>query len=141
MSAVLTRRKRNGPSAAAPPAPVNPLIPPVVPVGSRPGPNPGPGDGRVGILQPLGRHRRAAPGNAAGGLDPQAPRASTGRRARLPAPRGGRGRSECVGLPDARRTTPYGTRRPARMRSRARGGWRRRPERLPEDRVAATPSG
>ena len=98
----------------------------------RPGPNPGPGsDGRVGILQPLGRHRRAAPGNAAGGLDPQAPRASTGRRARLPAPRGGRGRSECVGLPDASHRRPTGRGGRRGMRSRARGGWRRRPREAP----------
>ena len=35
-TSVLTRRKRNGPSAAPPPAPVNPLIPPVAPVGIGP---------------------------------------------------------------------------------------------------------
>ena len=39
-TSVLTRRKRNGPSAAAPPAPVNPLIPPVVPVGLGPAQTP-----------------------------------------------------------------------------------------------------
>ena len=39
-TSVLTRRKRNGPSAAAPPAPANPLIPPVVPVGLGPAQTP-----------------------------------------------------------------------------------------------------
>ena len=42
-TSVLTRRKRNGPSAAPPQAPANPLIPPVVPVGLGPAQTPAQG--------------------------------------------------------------------------------------------------
>ena len=42
-TSVLTRRKRNGPSAAPPPAPTNPLIPPVVPLSQAQVPTQAPG--------------------------------------------------------------------------------------------------
>ena len=42
-TSVLTRRKRNGPSAAPPPAPTNPLIPPVVPLAQAQVPTQAPG--------------------------------------------------------------------------------------------------